>query len=144
MLAATGTLERGGRPEGDGQRNSYLAGGSPVPPANVAHFLGSRGLPFPTRDSLFRPGLKLTVNERIVVPDQPIWVAGRATKKPGPDGNPIAHLAADEDEPLFFGVGSTAQALQAMRPRMFDVVFAAFAVALILGAVSGMIVAMTS
>jgi hypothetical protein len=123
---------------------SKFAGSSPVPPANIAHFLGSRGLPFPTQDSLFRPGFKITVNERIVVPDQPFWAAGHATKKPGPDGRPIAHLAADEDEPLFFGVGTTAQALQAMQPKMFDVIFAAFAVAFILGAVSGMIIAMVS
>ena len=83
-----------------------------VPPASVAHFLGSRGLPFPTQDSLTRPGVKVTVNERIIVPDQPIWVAGRATKAPGPDGRPIAHFAAEEDETLYFGVGTTAQALE--------------------------------
>jgi hypothetical protein len=113
-----------------------------VPPASVAHFLGSRGLPFPTQDSLTRPGLKLTVNERIIVPDQPIWVAGRAAKAPGPDGRPIAHLEVDENEPVYSGVGTTAQALQAMQPRMLEVVWTAFAVAMLLSICSGMIVAL--
>ena len=54
---------------------SMFAGGPRAVPERIGQFLVERGLPLPTVDSLFAPGLGVMVNERLLVPGGACWVA---------------------------------------------------------------------
>ncbi len=94
---------------------------TPVPPG-VQWFLGQRGLPQPSTDSVFvTGGLQIIVDEKIVVPGADVFAAGEVFGRIGAD-DPSApiELGVLGGVPMAWGLGSFAQALRRHQPSIVN------------------------
>ena len=111
-------------------------------PPHLAAFAASAGLPAATKDSLFSTGRNLIFNERIVVPGQPIVVAGPCVADPEGAGILVQPSAQDY---VFFAAGSARVVrASAQETSLVEALWTGFVVALVLGTVTMMIVAFTT
>lgn len=83
-------------------------------PPGVAELIDSRGLPMPTKDKMFKSGVQLIINERLVLEGETAWVAGASADEGG------AHRRYDgvELSPLLFGLGSLDAARRSLGPKL--------------------------
>lgn len=100
---------------------SAFTPGGHVPPPAIGRFLYERGLPMPTSDTMFTPGLRVLVNERIVVPGSRLWFV--------------------HGERACFGLGSIAETKRGFALALGDLLFGAALVALLAGGGTAAIVA---
>lgn len=104
------------------QTSAFVSGGA-TPPEHIARFLFSRGLPQPTADSMFQPGVAVYVNERVVVPGTALWVAPSAGA---------------------FALGTVAAARKKLAVPVGEVLWTSSVVGFLAGAGTGMLCAILS